>query len=134
MHTVFRIGKIISIGENHRFYQVHLTLTSDDDKDLRLLTDHIRKEIEESTGWEQIGRLLLKIGQFEKAQEVYEFILKGTIDDCEKGPIYHQIGVAKYNQGEYEAAILFYEKALEINKKFFRQLMLLCLLPTILSV
>ena len=35
MHTVFRIRDIKSMGENHRLFQVDLTLTSDNDKDLR---------------------------------------------------------------------------------------------------
>ena len=34
-----------------------------------------------------------------------------------KAPIYGQIGLAKYNQGEYKEAITFYEKAVEIYKK-----------------
>jgi hypothetical protein len=42
MHTVFRIGKIQSMNEDHRLFQVNLTLTGEDDKDLRALTDHIR--------------------------------------------------------------------------------------------
>jgi hypothetical protein len=44
MHTVFRIGGIKPMGENHRLVQVDLTLTGDNDKDLRVLTDRIREE------------------------------------------------------------------------------------------
>ena len=78
MHTVFRIRDIKSIGENRCLYQVDLTLTSDNDKDLRVLTDRIRKETEESTGWDQLGKLLLKLGQAEKALQVYVILLEQT--------------------------------------------------------
>ena len=43
MQTVFRIGDMTSMGENSRLFQVELTLTGDDDKDLRQLTDCIRE-------------------------------------------------------------------------------------------
>jgi len=43
---------IKSMSENHRLLQVDLTLTSDNDKDLRVLTDRIREEIFfDSHGW-----------------------------------------------------------------------------------
>jgi hypothetical protein len=71
MHTVFRIGDIMPmpIGENHRLFQVELTLTSDNDKDLRRLTDYIREaSFPDHEGWYRLGTVLLKMGQSEKAQ------------------------------------------------------------------
>ena len=44
MHTVFRIGEITPMDGNNRLFQVKLTLTSDNDTDLRVLTDRIREE------------------------------------------------------------------------------------------
>ena len=44
MHTVFRIGEIKKIKNNNRLYQVTLTLTSDNDKQLQILTGRIREE------------------------------------------------------------------------------------------
>jgi tetratricopeptide (TPR) repeat protein len=117
MHTVFRIRDIKSIDDSHRLYQVDLTLTSDNDKDLCLLTDRIRKETEESTGWNQLGELLLKLGQAEKAQQVYEVLLKETTKDIEKARIYYQIGCAKIDLGKYKEALTFYEKSLTIRQQ-----------------
>ncbi|CAF1478030.1 unnamed protein product [Adineta steineri] len=51
MHTVFRVGTIKQMDNNNQLYQVHLQLTSDDDQQLQLLTDWIRKETLSSTGW-----------------------------------------------------------------------------------
>ncbi|CAF5142659.1 unnamed protein product, partial [Rotaria sp. Silwood1] len=42
MHTVFRIGEVRKIDNNRALYQVDLKLTSDDDPQLRELTDYIR--------------------------------------------------------------------------------------------
>ena len=116
MHTIFRIGSIKPIGENPRLFQVELLLTSDNDPDLRALTDRMREEVEGSTGWDQLGQLLLKMGQPAKAQQIYEIMLQQpTNDDRETGSIYHQLGWSKDVQGEYEEAITFYDRSVEIR-------------------
>jgi hypothetical protein len=56
MHSVFRIGEITPMGENHRLVRVELTLTSDNDPDLRRLTDRIREETFPNVeGWYRLG-------------------------------------------------------------------------------
>ena len=118
MHTVFRIRDMKQMGENKRLYQVDLTLTGDNDPDLCALADRIREEtFPKSKGWYRLGELLLKMGQSDKAQQVYEVLLEQASSDREKANIYHRLGYAKYNQGEYREAIKFYEKALEIYQK-----------------
>ena len=89
MHTVFRIRDVKLIGENDRLYQVDLTLTSDDDKDLRALTNRIAEETEGSTGWDRLGQLLLQMQQPEKAEQVYTILL------------------GRSNWGESESVLLF---------------------------
>jgi tetratricopeptide (TPR) repeat protein len=116
MHTIFRICEIKSIGESDRLFQVELTLTSDNDKDLHQLTDRIREETEKSAGWAQLGELLLKLGQNEKAQQIYQRLLNQATNESEKAPIYQQLAQAKYNLGEYKEAIIINEKALEIRQ------------------
>jgi len=118
MHTVFRICEIKPMDDKHCLFQVNLTLTSDTDKDLRILTDRIREEtFPDSKGWYRLGLLLLKMGQSDRAQQIYEMLLDQTTDDCEKASIYNQIGSTKHNQGKYQEAIIFYEKSLEIDQK-----------------
>jgi tetratricopeptide (TPR) repeat protein len=118
MHTVFRIGKIQSMGENHRLFQVDLTLTGEDDKDLQVLTDRIREETDpDEGGWFRLGEVLRKIGHFDRSQQVYETLLDQTTDESERARIYHQIASTKYEQGEYKEAITFYGKTIEIYKK-----------------
>jgi tetratricopeptide (TPR) repeat protein len=115
MHTIFRICDIKPMSENHRLFQVELTLTSDNDKDLRILTDRIREEtFPDSEGWYRLGLVLLKMGHSDRAQQVYEILLKQTSNESDKAPIYNQLGRVKNNQGYYSEAITFYEKSLKI--------------------
>jgi tetratricopeptide (TPR) repeat protein len=98
---------------------VDLTLTSDNDPDLCALTDRIREEtFPNSKGWYRLGELLFKMGQSDKAQQVYEVLLEQASSDSDEAYIYSQLGAAKDDQGEYKEAITFYEQALEINQKF----------------
>ncbi|CAF4321391.1 unnamed protein product, partial [Rotaria sordida] len=79
MHTVFRICDIKPMTENNRLYEVILTLTSDVDEDLCALTGSIRDEIPScESGWRPLGLMLEKIGQFDKAEEVYQALLEQT--------------------------------------------------------
>jgi tetratricopeptide (TPR) repeat protein len=117
MHSVFRIGKVEQIEKNARLWQVNLILTSDDDPQLRALTKSMQKETEGSTGWFRLGRLLMKVAQFDKAQQVFDIILNHTTDEREKGEIYYYLGWIKTDQGKYTEAFSYYEKALEIQQK-----------------
>ena len=121
MHTVFRIDEIKPIDENQRLFQVDLTLIGEnDDKDLRKLRDRIREEtFPNEEGWYRLGKLLLKVGQFKKAQQVYEVLLEQATTESQKGPIYHLIAWAKKEQGDYVDAIIFYKKAFKIYRKSF---------------
>ncbi|CAF1241688.1 unnamed protein product [Adineta steineri] len=117
MHTVFRVNAIKQMDNQNQLYQVELQLTSDDDQQLRLLTDRIREEADSSTGWKRLGKLLLKIGQFNKAEELYNVVLEQTSDEGEKAHYYHKLGAVHYNQGDYEKAIWYFEQGLEVQNK-----------------
>ncbi|CAF1362679.1 unnamed protein product [Adineta steineri] len=117
MHTVFRVGTVEKMDNNNQLYQVELQLTSDDDPQLRVLTDRIRKEADGDTGWKRLGNLLLKIGQFNKAEELYNVLLEQTSDEDEKQHYYNQLGGVHWNQGDYEKAIWYFEQKLKICLK-----------------
>ncbi|CAF0962908.1 unnamed protein product [Adineta steineri] len=117
MQTVFRVNAIKQIDNNNQLYQVELELTSDDDQQLRLLSDRIREEAGGSTGWQRLGILLLKIGQFNKAKELYNVLLEQTSDASERAFHYNHLGCINDDHGDYEKAVWYYEKALEIEQK-----------------
>ncbi|CAF1385832.1 unnamed protein product [Adineta steineri] len=117
MHTVFRVSTIKQMDNRNQLYQVELQLTSDDDEQLRLLTNRIRKEASGSTGWQRLGKLLLNIGQFSKAEELYKVLLEQTSDEDDKQHYYNQLGLVHLHQGDYKKAIWYYEQGLEIQQE-----------------
>ncbi|CAF0926231.1 unnamed protein product, partial [Adineta ricciae] len=118
MHSVFRVGTIRQVGDKNKLYhEVQLQLTADDDPQLRVLTDRIESEVRGSTGWKRLGHLLLKLGQLDKAEELYTMLLGQASDKNDRALYYHQLGRLKDDQGDYKMAIEYYEKALEINEK-----------------
>ena len=120
MHAVFRIDEIRQNNENARLFEVKLTLTNDDDKDLRELTNRIRSETSpDDNGWFRLCYLLLRMGQASKAQEVYEILLEESSDENERGRIYDGLGRAHDFQGRYKEAIIFHEKSLAIRQQSF---------------
>ena len=117
MHSIFRIDDIRPMDDHANVYTVDLTLTNDSDKDFFQAEDGIRDESfpeYQSEGWYRLGIVLRKMGQFQKAQEVYYGLLEQETETSAKASIYGQLGLLKSNQGEYEEAIYFYQKALAI--------------------
>jgi len=118
MHSLFRIEHVKQIDKNDRLWQVDLTLTSENDLELDASIEYMRKEsFPHQTGWYRLGSLLLKVAEFDKAEEVFTIMLKQTNDESEKANIYHMLGIVEYNYGKYAKAVEFYEKSIEIMQK-----------------
>ncbi|CAF2104606.1 unnamed protein product, partial [Rotaria magnacalcarata] len=117
MHSVFRIVEITQTPDNSRLWEVQLTITDESDPQLAALTNRIKEEVQSPTRWHRMGKLMLKVGHFDQAEELYNELLKGASDDRERAFIYHELGRVKWQQGQYEKGIEFYEKSLEIERK-----------------
>ena len=115
MHTVFRIDNVLRLGE--RLFEVRLTLTGDDDPELRQLTDRMEMDIGGGTGWERLGRVLIGAGQMNKAEELYLVLLKQNPSEEDQAHYYHHLGLIKYQQGDYKEALRYYERAISIEEK-----------------
>jgi tetratricopeptide (TPR) repeat protein len=118
-HSIFRIREIKKLEENGRLWEVELTLTSDNDSQLEALTERIREETFKGyKGWYRLGYLLIKLGQFDKSEQLYDIMLDKTTDDDheERLFIYHMLAMVKDNQGKYAEAITFYKKSIEIKQ------------------
>jgi tetratricopeptide (TPR) repeat protein len=116
MHTVFRIVKIEEI--EHRLWQINLVLTCDQDEQLRRLTDHMRKEISQPTGWLQFGQLIYRMGLLDQALQLYQTLLHSTTTKSfsELSFLHHQLGFiyAEQNQ-QMDKALKHFQKTLEIE-------------------
>ena len=117
MHTVFRIGTIRSIDDKKRLFEVNLTFTTDDDIQLRALTDELGDTVRALHGCERMGYLLIEAGQPNKAEELYNALLEQRSDPEEQGRYYHALGYIKDQQGDHQEALSSYERSLEIRKK-----------------
>jgi tetratricopeptide (TPR) repeat protein len=122
MHTIFRIGDMNQIDQ--RLWEVNLTLTSDNDPQLKCLTDCIRNEIEGKHGWYSMALLMHRMGKYDK---MIEFLNMSTETILEEDPevfeisqtlVRSDIGLAQQALGNHSAALSIYEKALKIIQKF----------------
>ena len=118
MNSIFCIGKITPVDGNTHLVQVQLNLTSDKDNDLRELIDCVRKEtFSGDGGWFRLGQVLWQMGESAEAARVYEILLRQETKESTKGPICHQLGLMKQQQGDYPEAIAYYEKSIKIEEK-----------------
>ena len=118
MHTIFRIGEIKQMNDTDRLWEVELTLTSDNDEQLNALTEKFREKLTPyERGWSKLGALLINLGEFGKAHQLHETLLLQTNDDIEKSDIYNQMGWIHRCNANYELAMSFSQKTLEIRKK-----------------
>ncbi|CAF1479168.1 unnamed protein product [Rotaria sordida] len=117
-HSVFRVQQLEEIRANGiNIQQVKLTLTNkNDDKQLHALTKKIRKEIT-GEGWERMGTLLWRLGENDKAEQLYKLLLERASNESEEAFYYSELGLIKDNLGHYNEAIEFYEKSHDILQK-----------------
>ncbi|UJR22554.1 hypothetical protein I4U23_025603 [Adineta vaga] len=120
MNAIFRITDIKPSDENHGLWNVYLTATSDKDRQLNNLLEHMRLEIDGSSALYRLGALMMKFGAFKKAEEIYNNLLKQELDEVEKGNTYYQLGHINDNLGDYKRALDFYQQALKIYMAHLR--------------
>ncbi|CAF4062540.1 unnamed protein product [Rotaria magnacalcarata] len=119
MHTVYRIGHIKQIDNN--FWAVNLILTNDNDVQWKLLTAHVREELGGVDENHALVPLLLKMGEFKKAEEVAFTLIQSTselnLNDTMHYSFY--LGQVKYVVGDYSTAFSYFEKAISIAENCF---------------
>ncbi|CAF3548234.1 unnamed protein product [Rotaria sp. Silwood1] len=101
-HTIFRIDRIQQIHDDHTdcLWQVHLSLMDNEDHDLSKLTKYIRKEHNWTTGWSRLGDILITLGEFAKAEELYTILLDKPSSDNDRTDYYNQLGRAYFYMNE----------------------------------
>ncbi|CAF3423910.1 unnamed protein product [Rotaria sp. Silwood2] len=114
-HAVFRIGHIKQIES--RLWQVDLISTTDTDRQLQILTEYLRSEIEESNSWDQLSTLMITMGYFKKAEEICQALIDATADDRknELAHYYHQLGYIKSAMGDHQQALDIYQNSLNMQ-------------------
>ncbi|CAM4809391.1 unnamed protein product [Rotaria magnacalcarata] len=107
---IFRIGEIALLDNG--VWNVKLILTHHDDADLRRLMTVISRDVEGSTGLYRLGLLMAKMGEWDKAKDVYELLAEKTSDDENSMPasLHHQLGVIYYQKADLQNALIHYQK------------------------
>ncbi|CAF1409830.1 unnamed protein product [Adineta ricciae] len=119
MHTVFRIDGIKQLQNDISL--VDLTLTTDDDPQLRILTDHLRQENSGTRKGIRLAQLLFKMGKFDEAEEIYQTERKLASDSNVEHlvQVYDNLGNVQRSRGDYNTALSYFEKALELVQQNF---------------
>ncbi|CAF3446513.1 unnamed protein product, partial [Rotaria sp. Silwood2] len=75
------------------------------------MTEHLRKEMGETTSLPTLGKFLSNMGKYNKAEKYYEILLEQLPSDHSEIPkVYSGIGKLKEDMGEYNKAITAYGK------------------------
>ena len=117
MHTVFRIDAIKPNDPGKLYFEANLSLTKDDDEQLRSLMEQIDGDTQASNAWERMGKLLIEVGQPIKAEELYKTLLEQTTDPLDQSRYYHHLGYIKDQHGDFKEALYFYEHAFKIQQR-----------------
>ena len=117
MHAVFRVREITKIHIDDSLYEVDLKLTADDDQELGTLTARIREEVVGTTGWDRLAKLLIKLNQLDKAEDLYNMLREHNSDSIHGASRHGQLGYIRQQQGRFKEALSFCEKDLEICEK-----------------
>ena len=116
MHAVLRIGKITRDVQHQSLYEVELTLTDENDPQLTGLRQRMCEELK-GVGWHRMGQIMLQMGDFNGAEQLYMELLQNTDNEGDKSDYFNQLGSAKRGQGEYKEAVKYFEKTIEIKEQ-----------------
>ncbi|CAF1592658.1 unnamed protein product [Rotaria sp. Silwood1] len=109
MHTIFRIDEINQT--NNRFWNVKLTMTNDNDEQLKCLTEYIRNEIGGGTEYHRLDWLMIQLYEFDKAEKISNNDSKAYAQIC------NQLGTIYENKGDRIKTVQYYEQAIEFYQK-----------------
>ncbi|CAF1008368.1 unnamed protein product [Didymodactylos carnosus] len=112
--AVFRIEKVDHDGG---VWVVKLVLCSKDAHEIKKMIDHMKKEIGEGEAtFYSLGRLLRKMGKYEKAERcIQQRLLELPQNHPHEAPCYHLLGNIADDKGDYTLALEHHNKSLSIN-------------------
>jgi len=119
IRSVFRIRDLNSMGEDNRLYQVDLILTSDNDKDLQVLTELIRQETQASTAWHSLGQLLHKTVSSTRQKKFIKLYLIGLLMKAQKHPFTTDLPPSKMVGENIKRPSNYMKKHLKSTNKLF---------------
>ena len=123
--VLFSLGAVFIITQvkydsSMRIWKVYMTATDERSKQASEYLKFIQNQME--SGYNPtilFGYLLWRdIGKVEKAEKYFEMLIKSLPEDHEDIPsVYHQMGNAFYEKGEWNMALDFYTKAYDLRSR-----------------
>ncbi|CAF3631419.1 unnamed protein product [Rotaria sp. Silwood1] len=115
---VFRIESIQNL--DNKACKVSLTMTDEEDEQLKQLSEHFRIELGETFNMHTLGELMIYIGKYDHAQQHFTLPIQNKQLPQSVIPTnYNSIGIVHNEKGEYDKALEYYEKALQIRIQSF---------------
>jgi tetratricopeptide (TPR) repeat protein len=101
-----------------------LAFFSDTQKSLNAYRRTTQLDPDNAIGWNELGRLLWRVGQLDEAIRVYETVFRLGQEHQNKVEIafaYGNLGIVYQTRGDLDKAVEYYNKALKINESLGRQ-------------
>ena len=118
MNTVFKIKTAPELIKD--YFLIDLMLTTDKDPQLQILTDYFREEIKGDTPLDQLGHLMLKMGEYSQAEGIYvpQFDTTDETNWRRQVHLNNQLGFVYNKKSDHTTALSCYEKTLHIELEF----------------
>ncbi|CAF2993781.1 unnamed protein product [Rotaria sp. Silwood2] len=117
MHTIFHVSEVKEIDNG--LWNVTMIMTNDINSGFERLKKRIHEEIEDSNELHRLGNLLIKMGQVDKAEEIYKTLFEILPNDYLKELVYihNQFGNILIEKNYLEKALSFLENTFDIRCK-----------------
>ncbi|CAF4661713.1 unnamed protein product [Didymodactylos carnosus] len=115
--SIFRL-ECVYYDKEQQIWTADLDLCNEDDHDLKEVFAHMKKEMASETTLLSLGNLFYEMGGLDKAEKYYKRLLSElTVGDSDIAACYIGLGNVASQKGEYDLALMNYEKALKIQLK-----------------
>ncbi|CAF1150616.1 unnamed protein product [Didymodactylos carnosus] len=121
--TLLMLGSIFRLESVHydkeqQIWMADLDLCNEDDHDLKQVFGYMKKELRSKTTLNSLGNLFCQMGELDKAEKYYKRLLSElAVGDSDIASCYIGLGNVARRKGEYDLALMNYEKALKIKLK-----------------
>jgi tetratricopeptide (TPR) repeat protein len=121
LFTMGAVFRIVSVKRNKDdIWIVQLKLTDEEDKDLEILTQHMRKDIRHSSSLRNLVTLMRLMGNHAKAEHFALVALQDpsiSRNNRSYSGVLNDLGLIYFEMGQREKALEYYEKSLEFKQK-----------------
>ena len=120
MHSVFRIDRMLNIGAQERLFEVSLSLTMENDEQLRQLNEYMQNKMHGLTATRCLSDILLHIGQPSMIEKLYTALQKSSQDPTLDVEFHYYQGCMKYEQCRLRDALEHFEIAMALVEKDYQ--------------